>query len=132
MTDKIFNKDITDVSISLLDDTTAIACGVELIKNGIPYTIMSLYFDKSDYPSKRQTLHYIYSLVFQYVPESDKLISFTSNSPYFGQYKEQERKAGLYADGRKLSFRRVKNVKRHTKLLQFDAAKRKTSIIEKL
>jgi hypothetical protein len=132
VTEKIYDKDVSQVFISVLDDAENFACGVEIMKDGEVYVIMSLYLDKADYPSKRQVLPHLYRLVFEYIPSTDKLISFLSPLRHFGIYQEQIRKAAVFAGGRKTTFRRMKNAKKTVKMLALDAIKRKTNIMEEI
>jgi hypothetical protein len=133
VTEKIHDKDVSRVFFSVLDDAEGYACGVEIVKSGKVCVIMSLYLDKADYPSKRRVLQHLYRLVFEYIPPADKLISFSSTLMHFGRYREQIRKAAVFAGGRKTTFRRMKGSKMTVKMLALDAIKRgKNNIIENL
>jgi hypothetical protein len=131
VTEIIHDKDVSRVFFSVLDDAEGYACGVEIVKSGKVCVIMSIYLDKADYPSKRRVLQHLYRLVFEYIPPTDKLISFSSTLIHFVRYREQTRKAAVFAGGRKTTFRRLKCTKMTVKQLALDATKRRTNIIEK-
>lgn len=109
--------------------------GVELSRrNGdqyVPYTIMSLWVPKEDYPSKWQLFPHIFSEIFKYVKDQEVILACTSN--YFGSTSGKFRnKAGIYAEGKKFSIKRLRHTPGSSLFLAIDSVNRKTNIIEEL
>jgi hypothetical protein len=125
---------ITKVFLTIYkrDNLDGWAVGCELKKNDEIYFIYSLYLPMSEFKSQRRVLHFIISEVLKEIHDSDELVIFHSSLNLFNVYRELERKAGVFAGGRKVKFKKIPQVPRSVVNLAIGAGDRKESITERL
>ena len=89
------------------------------------YGILSLYISKSAYSSVRQCLFHVFAKIMKCVPDDDESVFIRGNIPYF-QYRARElnRKASVYANGRKVYIQYLNRSPIGTLDLAEDAGKR--------
>jgi hypothetical protein len=127
---------ITTISFAIYEkDPEAWGIGVELLEGHKVYHIFSYFLPRSELPSRRRAIHYMFSEIFPCVKEEHEGVRFVSTLAHFGNnYAELSRKAGIYAPNVWVNFRKTDSVRRHTVMLAIDAVKekRRYSISEKL
>jgi hypothetical protein len=121
------------IAIFEADDNSAFGLGCELKDNitGL-YHIFSLYLPADEYPNKRQILHRTIPKILAEVPDDYVAVTFNSSLLQFRNRLELARKMGVFAPGKFLNFRTVRQVRHEVVSLAIDAVERKSSIQEKL
>ncbi|PFP30131.1 hypothetical protein COJ96_06850 [Bacillus sp. AFS073361] len=127
---------ITTISLAIYEkDPEAWAVGAELLEDNEVYHIFSYFLPRSEFPSKRQIIHYMFAELLPNVKPEAEGVRFISTLPHFSSnFAELKRKAGIYAENRWLDFRMTSSTRKFTVILAIDAVQenRRDSIEERL